>query len=94
MFDRGKTMTIILRGYICFVYLHVFQILITSDFALLTLLNFKHLLKRPKLLGQIQIRLLLKKQSDQVFPICYSDKHFMNSISANQPEKESVQILE
>ena len=31
---------------------------------------------------QTQTRLPLKKQSDQIraFPVCYSDKHFVNSI--------------
>ena len=49
-------------------------------------LNFKHQLpaKTPRQTVQTQIRLLLKKQSDQGLPCLYSDKHFVNSIPGNQ----------
>ena len=56
------------------------------------ILNNSCLLKRPRQTVQTQIRLLLKKQSDQGLPcllfyrnsliwvctVCYSDKHFVN----------------
>ena len=41
--------------------------------------NTSYLPKRPRQTGQTQMRLLLKKQSDQVFHVCYSDKHFVIS---------------
>ena len=47
-------------------------------------LNTSYLLKRPRQTGQTQIRLLLMKQSDQVFPVCCSTKHFVNPSPDNQ----------
>ena len=48
------------------------------------ILNTGHLPKRPRQTVQIHIRLLLKKQSEQGLPACYSDKHFVNSSPDNQ----------
>ena len=39
--------------------------------------------KRPRQTAQTQIRLLLKKQSDQGLPCCYSDKNLVNSSLEN-----------
>ena len=46
-------------------------------------LNASCLTKWPRKTAQTQIRLLLKKQI-RVFPVCYSDKHFVNSSTNNQ----------
>ena len=45
--------------------------------------NTSCLKKRPRQTVQTQIRLLLKKQSDQGFPVCQSDKYFVNSSPDN-----------
>ena len=50
------------------------------------ILNTSCLLKRTRQTVLTQIRLLLKKKSNQirVFPVCYSDKHFVNFSPENQ----------
>ena len=63
-------------------------------------LNFAHFsAKRPGKTVQTHIRLFLKKQSDHDLPVCYSDKHFVNSSLDNphfiHEQKEKVfNILE
>ena len=46
--------------------------------------------KRPSQTAQIQIRLLLKSRLIRVFPICYSDRHYVSfNISFESREKRS-----
>ena len=68
------------------------QKLVIACFGHTKVLNSSGLQKRTRQTVQTQNRLLLKKQSEQVFPVYIYEKHFVNSKLDNQHFIENRKI--